>query len=140
MYFQALLFSHKHWALPDGTTPPMSKEEGQGVMLSSFVNSEFGYGLELSQAQLDHINRYRRGQHYLDVESAMEVNKCTEKPRLTSSPFTSYFHYGANQDGYWNYNTMVLQFEAVVDVITCLYGNKYAYIFYFDHSSGHGCN
>lgn len=54
--FKQFLFSHKHWALPDDTTPPMPKEEGQGVMLSSFVSREFGYGFTLSQAQLDHVN------------------------------------------------------------------------------------
>lgn len=70
----------------------------------------------------------------------MEVYKSTQKPKLTSSPFTSFFHYGANQDGYWNYNTMVLQFEDVVNFLTCLFGNKYEYIFYFDHSSGHDRN
>ena len=115
--FKQYLFTHSHWALPDGTTPPMPKEEGQGVMLSSFVSREFGYGMELTPAQLEHVNEYRRGQHYLDVEAAMEVYKKTEKPILTSSPFVSYFHYGSNYEGYWNYNTMVLQFEDVVDTL-----------------------
>ena len=138
--FKQFLFSHKHWSLPDGTTPPMPKEEGQGVMLSAFVSREFGFGFELTEAQLDHINAYRKGQNYLDVESAMEINKTTVKPKLTSTPFISYFQYGANYEGYWNYSTMVLQFEDVVDVLTCIHGNKYEYIFYFDHSSGHDRN
>ena len=80
----------------------MPKDEGQGVMLSSCVSREFGYGSNLSPAQLDHANQYRQGQHYLDVDSTMVVNKKTEKPTLTTSPFTSYFQYGANHDGYWN--------------------------------------
>ena len=138
--FKQFLFSHRHWCLPDGTTPPMPKEEGQGVMLSSFVSREFGYGMQLSSAQLSHVNEYRKGQHYLDKEAAMEINKTTLKQALTSSPFTSYFQYGANYEGYWNYNTMVLQFEDVIDVLTCLYGNQYQYVFYFDHSSGHDCS
>ena len=73
--YKQFLFSRKYWALPDETTPPMPKGEGQGVMLSSFVSRELGYGLSLSPAQLDHVNQYRMGQHYLDVVSAMEVNK-----------------------------------------------------------------
>ena len=138
--FKQFLFTHKYWALSDGTTPPMPKEEGQGVMLSSFCSREFGYGFPLTQAQLDHINEYRKGQHYLDVDAAMEIHKTTSKPTLISSPFTSYFQYGANYEGYWNYSTMVLQFEDVVDVLTCLFGDKYQYVFYFDHSSGHDRN
>ena len=34
-----------------------------------------------------------------------------------------------NSDGYWNYSTMVLQFEDVVDVLTCLFGNTYEFFF-----------
>ena len=59
--FKQFLFSHKQWVLPDGTTPPMPKDEGQGVMLSSFVSCEFGYGMDLSSSQLVHINEYRKG-------------------------------------------------------------------------------
>ena len=62
--FKQYLFIHSYWALPDGATPLMPKEEGQGVMVSSFVSREFGYGLELTTAQLVHVNEYRRGQHY----------------------------------------------------------------------------
>ena len=61
--FKKCSFTHNHWASLDGTTPPMPKEEGQGVMLSSFVSSEFRYGMELTKSQLSHINKYRRGQH-----------------------------------------------------------------------------
>lgn len=50
---------------------------------------------------------------------------------------TPHFEYGHNQDGYWCYDTMVLQFEDCVDVLRRLFGDQYEYIFYFDHSSGH---
>ena len=80
--YKQFLFSRKHWALPDGTIPPMPKYERQGVMLSSFVSWEFGYGLNLSPAQLDHVHRYRQGQHYLDVDSAMVVNKKRKSKHL----------------------------------------------------------
>ena len=86
----------------------MPKEEGQGVMISSFVSCKFGYGMQLSPAQLEHVNEYRKGQYFLDKEAVIEINKTTSKPTLTSSPFTAYFQYGANYEGYWNYYTMVL--------------------------------
>ena len=47
-----------------------------------------------------------------------------------------FFEYGADQDGYWNYQHMVLQLEDCVDVITNLYP-QYDFVFLFDHSSGH---
>ena len=47
----------------------------------------------------------------------MEVCKKTDKPKLTSSPFVSYFQYRANYEQYWNYNTKALQFEDVVETI-----------------------
>ena len=58
----------------------MSKEEGQYVMLSSFVSCEFEYGFPLTNSQLAHVNEYRKGQDYFDVEVAMEINKTTSKP------------------------------------------------------------
>ena len=58
----------------------MPKDEEQGVMLSSFVSRKFGYGLNLLPVQLDHVNQYRLGQHYLDVESVMAVNESQHLP------------------------------------------------------------
>jgi hypothetical protein len=46
------------------------------------------------------------------------------------------FEYGADSDGYWNYNHMVLQLEDCVNVIMHLYP-EYEYLFLFDHSSCH---
>ncbi len=46
------------------------------------------------------------------------------------------FEYGANQDGYWNYQHMVLQLEDCVNVITTIYP-QFDFVFLFDHSSGH---
>ena len=78
----------------------MPKEEGQVIMLSSFVSRKFVYRFEMTSSQLAHVNQYQKGQHYLDVSAAMEINKSTEKPKLTSSPFISYFNYGANSNRY----------------------------------------
>ena len=47
------------------------------------------------------------------------------------------FDVGINNDGYWNYSTMVLHFEDVVDCLTVLYSSLYEFVFFFDHSSGH---
>jgi hypothetical protein len=46
------------------------------------------------------------------------------------------FEYGANKEGYWNYEWMMLQTEDCIDVLQALYP-QYDYIFMFDHSNGH---
>ena len=133
--FKQYLFTYKHWALPNVTILPMPKEGSQGIMLSSFVSREFGYRFEMTSSQLSHVNQYQKGQHYLDVSATMEINKSTEKSKLTSTPFILYFNYGANSNGYWNYSTI-----DVVDVLVCLFGNTYTFVFCFDHSSGYNKN
>ena len=76
--------------------------------------------------------------HALEFYTFRQMKKKVHKDwKLTSSPFVSYFQYVRNHQAYWNYNTMALQFEDVVDTIRALFGNTYNYIFYFDHSSGH---
>lgn len=57
--------------LSDGTCAPNSKEEGQGVMLSSFVSRDFGYGCDLTPSQLDTINQFRENKAYLDEDAAV---------------------------------------------------------------------
>ena len=62
-----------------------------------------------------------------------------ERMILPVSPFIRWFDYGQNNEGYWNYDHTVLQFEDVIDVLKVLYEDKFEYVFYFDHSSGHDC-
>ena len=70
IYKQYLLTS-RHWVAPDGTTAARPKDGGYGLMVSSFVSRDFGFGHKLTQAQLQTVNEYRRGKNYLDVEAAM---------------------------------------------------------------------
>ena len=127
----------RHWVAPDGTIAASPKDEGYGLMISSFVSRDFGFGQMLTQAQLQTVNDYRQGESYLDLEAAMEINKKKEKPTLTTSPFICKFEYGQKYSGYWNYNIMVLQLEDVCDTPFALYGDQFEYVFFFDHSSGH---
>ena len=54
----------------------------------------------------------------------------------TNNPFYTEFEYGANKEGYWNYELMVLQLEDCTDCTSVLYPN-FDFIFLFDHSCGH---
>ena len=54
----------------------------------------------------------------------------------TNNPFYTEFEYGANKEGYWNYELMVLQLEDCTNCTSVLYPN-FDFIFLFDHSCGH---
>jgi hypothetical protein len=73
---------------------------------------------------------------YLDKEAAKSKNGTTRKPKLTITPFTQLLEYGANNDGYWSYESMVIQLEDCIDVLQTLYP-QFDYVFLVDHSNGH---
>jgi hypothetical protein len=56
------------------------------------------------------VNEKRKNQKYKDLKAAVESGGCKDglKNPLTSSPFIRIFEYGADGDGYWSYNHMVL--------------------------------
>eukprot|EP00957_Ditylum_brightwellii_P011742 886481-Ditylum_brightwellii.AAC.1 len=41
------------------------------------------------------------------------------------------------KEGYWSYDHMILQVEDTLDVLVVASGDKYEYVFPFDHSCGH---
>ena len=45
--------------------------------------------------------------------------------------------YGANAEGYWTGNHMIVQLEDCIDCLQVMYGEEYDFVFMFDHSSGH---
>ena len=67
--------------------------------------------------------------------ACIDGGTATKQP-LETSPFIVEFEYGANAEGYWTYDHMVLQFEDCVDVLMVLYPEN-EYMFLFDHSCGH---
>jgi hypothetical protein len=137
--FKQYNMSRKGWTAPDGRKALIPKDEGQGVMVSSFVSREFGYGMSLSSDDLDKVNTARsKGvrRYYKDEKSAIAKLGTTKKTLLIESPFTCFFEYGQNNEGYWTYESMVLQLEDVVDCLTVLYPD-YEFLLLFDHSNGH---
>ena len=74
-------------------------------MLSAFVSREFGFGRQLTEAELVKINYERRrgiNKTYTDTQAAMEILKTTEKPELKELPFIKYLSIGANNEGFWS--------------------------------------
>ena len=83
------------------------------------------------------VNSLRMGQKCVDELAAAQGVGNTEKPELKSSPFVKEFEYGASNEGYWNYNHMVIQVEDCVDVLKVLLEDEYDVVFMVDHSCGH---
>jgi hypothetical protein len=99
-------------------------------------SSEFGFGLTLSQQQLQKVNKARQATKSSDQEAEKEIRGNFYKDPLDNSPFVLKFKYGANNQGYWKYDHMVLQIENCIDVLKNLW-LQLDYVFLFDHSCGH---
>jgi len=105
-------------------------------MISAFQSHKFGFGLQICKEDLKKINEKRQGEKYVDESAAMAKWGTSEKWELRSSPFIVEFDYGANNEGYWSYDHMVLQLEDCVDCLKVL-APQFDYLFLFDHSCGH---
>ena len=97
--FRQYSFSHKSWTSPDGQKAIIPKDSGTGVMISAFVSREFGYGMDLSTADLEQINSKRNDEMYQDKEASKNLQGTACKKALTKSPFTNEFEYGSNNHG-----------------------------------------
>jgi hypothetical protein len=128
-------FTSKTWTASSGQKAIIPKDEGMGVMISTFVSREFGFGLTLSQQQLRKVNGARRATKYSDQEAAKEIRGKIFKDPLDNSPFVLQFEYGANNQGYWKYDHVVLQMEDCIDFVNNLWP-QFEYVFLFDHSCG----
>ena len=47
------------------------KDSGQGIMISAFQSRAFGFGMELSEQQLEEINFFHEGKKYADESAAI---------------------------------------------------------------------
>jgi len=127
----------------DGTRPERNKGGGTGRMVSGMQSYAFGYGLAISDEDLQRINALRDGESYADVEAASELQGDAFKKPLTGSPFSVLFDYGKGKSGYWGYRHMICQLEDCVDCLRILFPGKngakflFDFTFEFDHSAGH---
>ena len=130
------LFTSLAWTLPDGSRPLVPKDEGMGLMVSAFTSRELGFGYSLSYENLMKVNEYRKGKKYGDEKASIQLFGNSFKKELTDSPFVRKLEYGANKEGYWCYEHMVVQLEDCIDVLHVLHPD-FDFIFLFDHSNGH---
>ena len=134
--FRQYIFTKGLWCCPDGTRQLTPKDEGQGVMLSSFCSRELGYGFNPPKEVLQAVNDKRSSQEYADKDAARTKFGSSKKQKLVESPFTRELEYGMNNEGYWRYEDMVLQMEDCRDILVHMFPD-YEFIFLFDHSNGH---
>jgi hypothetical protein len=112
------------------------KDEGLGIMIFAFVSREFGFGYDISLEDLEKVNKKREGTHYSDQDAAKKIKgNSSMKASLTESPFVVKFEYGANNQGYWDYDHMIIQLEDCIDVVKTLHP-EFDFIFLFYHSCG----
>ncbi len=163
--FKQYLTNMFHLVKRDGQRAMPPKDDGLGLMASSFKSREFGFGFRhMTDADLEKVNKFRRDHRpkYQDENAATHVNGNPCKPDLTVSPFHRLFDYGTQAEGYWSYNRMVLQLEDIIDCLDALHSvpysdltgehqhwpdmplttpesfkRQYEYLFQFDHSNGH---
>ena len=51
------------WVALDGTVTIIPKDDGQGLMISAFQSREFGFGMNITDEELQKINETRRGKN-----------------------------------------------------------------------------
>ena len=134
--FNQYLLGNRQWVGPEGQRALLPKTDGLSLMMSAFQSRETGFGLKLNRIQLDEINETRRNKNYVDVDAAIAIHGQAMKKDLKDSPFVIYFELGANNEGYWTYNHMSIQFEDCVDCLKVVYP-QFDFAFLFDHSQGH---
>ncbi len=54
--FKQYTLVKKSWSDPDGMRALLPKDDGRGLMISSFVCRELGYGWDLNEEQMQKVN------------------------------------------------------------------------------------
>ena len=84
--FNQYSFNTKQWVTPEGHRSILPKNNGYGMMVSSFCSREFGYGFVLSPNDLNEINKKRqrnvKSSHYVDTTAAKNVFGMTKKATI----------------------------------------------------------
>ena len=120
-------------------------KNGSGIMASAYVNCVSGFGLPMTQEQLDGVNEKRRGERYICGRYGAPQALCklaglpeTDlKPPLKESPGLRLLHYGKDKDGYWNADYMMVHMEDHKDAVEYLYPDC-QFIDEYDWSGVHG--
>ena len=61
--FKQFTFSAKSWQGPNGEIVVIPKDDGLGIMISTFQSHEFGFGFDLTNSDLMEVNKYHEERH-----------------------------------------------------------------------------
>jgi hypothetical protein len=93
--FKQHTMSTKSWIGPNSETVSVSKDDGQGIMNSTFQSRAFGFSLDLTPDLLQEVDFTRQGKSYEDSKAAISKRGNAAKQPLTSTPFVIKFKYGS---------------------------------------------
>ena len=69
----------------------ITKDDGASFMISAFVSRESRYSNAMTQAELEHVNKYSRNEMYSDQLAVTDRNGNPKKIQLTCDPFVIKF-------------------------------------------------
>ena len=75
----------------------------------------------MTGSELQRVNEKRKSEKYIDSDAAILKRGTDNKQPLTTSPLYTEFEYGAQEEGYWTYEHLILQCKDVADCIGLLY-------------------
>ena len=102
-------------------------------MISALLSRLFGFGMVMTENDMEKVNEMRQGKHYMDEYAANAINRgSVYNPKIRNSPFVATFKYGACAKGYWTCDRMILQLEEYIDCLKVLHP-QYHFFFIFDH-------
>jgi hypothetical protein len=144
--FSSEAASSRHWVVDDRSH--LTPKSGISLMVSGFTGGAVGFGMALTDEQLEEVNEYRRrpeNNTYVCGKYNAPQTLCAlggvpvsdKKPDLKESPGIRMIFNCKAGDGYWTSSHMMVQSEDVADVVRALFpwvnlcGE-------FDHSGVHG--
>jgi hypothetical protein len=80
--FRQYALTNKPWNGPEEQKSITPKDLGQGIMISVFQSRAFGFGMDLSEQQLEEINFFRDGKKYADESAAIAKRGSAYKKNL----------------------------------------------------------
>ena len=80
-------FATKSWTTPDGEKGLMPKDEGCGIMASTFAFRKLGFSMKITATELNRAIAYRDGKNHQDNQAEIGVIGADTKKMLKVSPF-----------------------------------------------------
>lgn len=117
---KAHLREGKEWVIA-GVCGMRKKTEGPGIMISAFQDEIQGFGFEMTGEELARVNAFP---------------STHGRGALKQTPGTTFWEYGKQKEGYWNYDMFAEQCVYIMDCFEVLYPD-WQLVMEVDHSSGH---